>query len=910
MIGAAPLLAQQTTRSIFEWARIQTGGDWVAPLATFVAFGIYARFMYLRDSVELNRLTRRVLLGLRLTTGLLLLAAYLQPQWRNEADMIANSRVALAVDTSSSMAHVDAADPPVASAPRGVSRSQQVIDNFAGGELLDELRSLHDVVVWRFDRDIVRLATLPRIAPPADATADSTSPDLSPWQGRNLLRVLAVAVPLFVAGGVWFVAVRQARGRGGPIPACLIVVSAGAIAGAGGLLAWHHTPASLLELAGLKTRSESTDASATPDASKAGTPDWEKWLVAQGGETRLGEAIKQVLDEERGAPLAGIVAITDGQQNAGLDLPAAQAAAAEARTPVFTVGVGSNVQPANVRIVDFQAPQRAYPGDRFSVAGTLQHQGMAGQNVVVELTSRPAGAGGEAPAASRVEGALQVALEKEGETIGAPFELPAPKEEDLGRRVYRLVVRPAQPDPYPTDDAQEAEIEIVDRKTRVLLFAGGPSKEYQFLRNQLRRGSDAQVDVYLQSGQPGMSQDAHEILPVFPATRNDLFDYDCVVAIDPDWRQLTPQQHELLETWVGEQAGGLVVVPGRVFASLWTDVQYERTLAKIRALYPVDFPRARQLLQEEVEPAAREPHRLEFTREGLAAEFLGIEDDPAASRDAWAEFDGVYDVFPVRGPKPGATVYAHYSTAEGAEQGEMPVYMAGHFYGLGRVFYLGSGEMWRLRAYDDAWLERFYAKVIRQVSQGRLLRGSKRGLVLTDSDRYLLGATVDVRAQISNAQLEPLDLERVEVEVIYEGKKLKTIELLKDATRAGTYRGQMAAREAGAYQLELHVPESNDEVLMRSFKVRVPDLERERVARDDARLRELAERTGGAYFAGLSAVAGEGTGGSLAARLPDKSRTVTLPLTPDPLWDNSWVMTALASLLGIEWLLRRLVKLA
>ena len=55
--------------------------------------------------------------------------------------------------------------------------------------------------------------------------------------------------------------------------------------------------------------------------------------------------------------------------------------------------------------------------------------------------------------------------------------------------------------------------------SKYALFAGGPSREYQFLRNQLRRDKDVIVDVLLQSGSEGISQDAREILELEPANR-------------------------------------------------------------------------------------------------------------------------------------------------------------------------------------------------------------------------------------------------------------------------------------------------------------------------------------------------------------------------------------------------------
>ena len=78
--------------------------------------------------------------------------------------------------------------------------------------------------------------------------------------------------------------------------------------------------------------------------------------------------------------------------------------------------------------------------------------------------------------------------------------------------------------------------------------------------------------------------------------------------------------------------------------------------------------------------------------------------------------------------------------------GKEPPYFVEQFYGSGRVFYMGSGEMWRLRRLDPAYFDQFYTKLIRHVSQGRLLRGSSRGVLLPGQDRYLLGNTVEVRA--------------------------------------------------------------------------------------------------------------------------------------------------------------------
>ena len=146
----------------------------------------------------------------------------------------------------------------------------------------------------------------------------------------------------------------------------------------------------------------------------------------------------------------------------------------------------------------------------------------------------------------------------------------------------------------------------------------------------------------------------------------------------------------------------------------------------------------------------------------------------------------------MRGPKPGATVYARFSDPAGGQGGQQPVYLAGQFYGSGSVFYLGSGEMWRLRAVDDTYFDQFYTKLIRHVSQGRLLRGSTRGVLLVGQDHYMLGNTVEVRAQLTNARLEPLDVPSVNLQVIQPDGAVATVALRPDPSRAGAYLGPVS----------------------------------------------------------------------------------------------------------------------
>jgi hypothetical protein len=640
------------------------------------------------------------------------------------------------------------------------------------------------------------------------------------------------------------------------------------------------------------------------DTAKPKSDNWPEEILPQGSETRLGQSLRTLITEERTSPVAGIVVFTDGGQNAGVDPSVAIAAARDAKIPLYTVGVGSDRRPANVRISDLVAPARAYPGDDFQITGYLQSEGLDDRTVAVELLSREAGKAGAGD--GTLEDSQRITLGGRGEVVPVKFDF---SPEVAGRRVFKLRVKAPPEDSNANDNQQEVDVEIVDRKTKVLLVASGPTREYTFLRNMLKRDKEVSVDVWLQSAGEGASQDADTILADFPSTPQEMFQYDAVVGFDPDWRKLSETQVDLLERWVAEKAGGLVVVAGPVEMDRWVQ---EPKLAKLRGLYPVEFNR-RLTVFEEGRYGSTNPWPIEFSREGLDAEFLWLGDSAPASQQVWSDFPGVYGYYSVRSAKPGAAVYGRYSDPEAGTGGDKPVYMAGHFYGAGRVFFLGSGEMWRLRALDDRYFEQLYTKLIRHVSQGRLLVGSSRGMLLVDRDRYLLGNTVAVKAQLSDAQFEPLDLPSVPLEVLRPDSTSEKIQLVPDPTRKGMYAGQFTALVEGTYKLELAVPGSEAEVLTRRIQVRVPDIERENPQRNDALLADLAKRTGGMYYVGADAVLGGKGVPPLVTQLADRTETTYLQGVTDRDFDFNWMRGLLIVICGalcLEWLIRRLSKLA
>jgi hypothetical protein len=166
---------------------------------------------------------------------------------------------------------------------------------------------------------------------------------------------------------------------------------------------------------------------------------------------------------------------------------------------------------------------------------------------------------------------------------------------------------------------------------------------------------------------------------------------------------------------------------------------------------------------------------------------------------------------------------------------------------------------------------------------------------------------------LSNVQFEPLDLPSVTLQVIRPDSTSEGLQLAADPARKGMYVGQFTALEEGTYRLELTVPEGAAEQLSRRIQVKVPDLERENPQRNDALLSEIAKRTGGAYYVGADAVLGSRGVPPLANQLHDRTEVTYLAGVTDRTFEHDWLQGLLIAICGVlclEWLIRRLSKLA
>ncbi len=923
------LLGEAGSRTFYQLARLQNLDQWWhwLLLLVIVAFVIaYVVATYVYDSVELPRGLSGLLMVLRLTAFIGLLVFFFNLEKRTEQKLVKNSRAIVLVDTSQSMSLHDASASPEPNPP---GRIDAVISEFQSGKLLPELRQKHDVVVYRFDQNSqpAELASYTKVPivndEPEESAAEQVAAALREmrWMLGIAGGILAVALIAFIISRLFTPANPQ---KGSEPTSWALLVSMVSLIVALVVVAvasLRHPDVGLIAALGgplPKQAEEAPDPSAEdPNAEKKPEVVWREALNPIGAETRMGDAVRYVVDRERGGPIAGVIVLSDGNSNSGLDAGASFAVARDAGIPLYMVGLGSDRRPKNVRVVDLEAPARVYPGDRFAVTGYVQAFDLKDRNVKLELFSKPADEGDE-DAPEEFEEERRVRLLDDGEIITVKFDIN-PNDEQ-GRRRYRLAVQTVEGDLDERDNVKTADVEVVDRKNRVLLMAGGPTREYRFLRNQLFRDKDTTVDVLLQTARPGIAQEAHDILFEFPTEADALFEYDCLVDFDPDWTKLTREQTDLLEQWIAEKAGGMIVVAGPVYTPKWSGRRDDDALRTIESLYPVVFYRRGSVTLRLGRHEAETAWPLEFTRDGQEADFLWLGETARDSSLAWEEFEGVYGYYATDEPKPGAKVYSYFADPDTAIDGHLPIYMAGHFYGAGRVFFQASGEMWRLREDDPSRFETYYTKLIRYVSQGRLLRDSSRGVLLVDKERCLKGDTIAVRAHLTDEQFQPLTQNEVQALLIPPQDFSQpnsipttlTLRRIEQSARPGMYAGQFTATQEGDYRVELPIAGS-DQILEAAVRSRLPDLEIERPQRNNALLSLAADQTGGYYFVGLEDALGRTGAAPLAGRLDPPDQETYLPGTPDRNFEQllmTWLLALIAGALCLEWLLRRTSKLA
>ena len=294
----------------------------LVPVIIFVAVVLAVGFIYRADTKQLAWGWKLWLLGLRVTVLAALLVVARDLQTRTETRETRPSRVDVLVDTTRSMDFPDKA-PGGVSAAGTASRAQAAEDLLANSPLLKTLRQTHQVQIFTFDEKVRDWNLLPRFGA-AEASLDKPIPPVIPGTTTEI----PPATTVYLAGGVLALLLAGAGGvlmlRRVPAASVLIVAACLLGIGTGALGFWvadqHEQYAQALNKYEESQRNpgKADQTVAEEESDKAG-PDWKQILDPKGNQTRLGEAVTDVLRKTSGETLSGVLVISDGGNNSGYD---------------------------------------------------------------------------------------------------------------------------------------------------------------------------------------------------------------------------------------------------------------------------------------------------------------------------------------------------------------------------------------------------------------------------------------------------------------------------------------------------------------------------------------------------------------------------------------------------------------
>lgn len=678
------------------------------------------------------------------------------------------------------------------------------------------------------------------------------------------------------------------------------------------------------------------------DSRLQSTKDFSE-LAFDGRASSVGAALRAIGERFRGQPLAGVLLLTDGNAT---DLPDGKLDTT-GLPPIYPVVIGRDETISDIAVQKVAVSQTAFEDQPVTVQAEVFAGGYAGRMITAQLLDQD----------GKVVQELNQRATRETDTFR--FQL---KPEKSGVSFYRVRAAAkdelgqfAQPETAAEATlANNTRIITVDRGKgpyRILYVSGRPNWEFKFLNralaeddqvelfgliriakkekgfghfefrsrpgesaNPLFRGFDRTTEDTEGYNEPVLkwllpgSGDTNWVSDGFPKTAEALFKFQAVILDDLEAEFFTRDQMSLLQRFVSERGGGLLMLGG---AESFHQGKYEHTA--IGEMLPVYLDFA-----PDTKPLAN--LRLSLTREGWLQPWARLRDNEASERARLTEMPALQVLNRVRDKKPGASVIAEVQDESGAKY---PALVEQRF-GNGRVGAVLVGDLWRWGLRDEG-TQADLGKGWRQMIRWLIADVPERIHFMAEPERDDPNQAMALRVRARDKEFKPLDNATVKVAVAAtvddrsrrreeaDSSVAGEIRLVTSAatnnvrlnaepvlTEAGVYEAQYVPRAAGGYLAEVVVSDANGLEVGRAQTGWSADPAAEEfrsLKPNRALLENIARQTGGEIVTmdGLAA---------FTERLPSKGAPVTETITT-PLWHKPLVFLLALVCFVSEWGLRR-----
>lgn len=583
---------------------------------------------------------------------------------------------------------------------------------------------------------------------------------------------------------------------------------------------------------------------------------WKRHLTGEGTVTALGNALLDLSKRRAGVSLAGIVLLSDFNQNAGI---APDAVVPRLQVPLYCVGIGE-AQARDVA-VDLQLPPMMKKDEKTHLTITIRQEGFTGDQIGLRVFARQSHEDRpetQRPEQNALPSTTPPVLSETGTEVGGEVagELIYQGTLRLSERVVHqevpYVPRLAGPLVVTAEvDSRPSEVLLennrVTRDTfvreyfvRVLYVEDEPSWEWRFIKEVFHRDPLVGPEgfrTYLRSADPRVRAENPLFLPTLTLPRKEFFTYDVIIFGDIPATALNRSFLEMVREFVNDMGGGVVFSIGPRFSP----GQFVGT--PLYDLLPVEVAPLTRLRE-----GAFQPQR---TPEADLFEFMGLGGTPEENDRAWQNLGKLVWYYPVVRLRPLASVLLAHPRDTCADGKTPQPLIAAQRVGRGESVYIGFNELWRLRRkYGELYYRQFWGQLIHRLAIRHALGADKRFVVRTDHKEYRSGEEVRLSVEAYDADFHPLTEDKIpggQLEAVLAPASGTTGSLRRlrlSQLRPGQFEARLTVFEPGEYRLTVHDPlaERNVET---TFKVSFRSVEKQQPRRNKELQDRLASLSGG-----------------------------------------------------------------
>jgi uncharacterized membrane protein len=597
-----------------------------------------------------------------------------------------------------------------------------------------------------------------------------------------------------------------------------------------------------------------------------------------GTQTRIANAIESARQELAGLPVSGLVLVTDGADTTDATVTDALLASKAEALPVFTVGVGKETLAHDIQVGRVSVPRTALKGTSLLVDAVITQTGYTGQTVTLDVEDQ-----------GKIVGSQPVKLPADGDPVSVRVRFTAT---EAGPRVFRLKVAPQPGEVVTQNNQRDVQIDIKDRKERILYYEGEPRFEMKFARRAIADDPNLQLVTLQRTAENknlrlDIDPGGVELAAGFPKTREELFAYRGLVLGSVEATAFTADQLRMIAEFVDIRGGGLLLLGG---PHSFAEGGYTGT--PIADAMPVVLGKAGTgLAHVKVHP----------TRAGEAHAVTQLGDTEEASAARWAQLPPLTTVNFIDTLKPAATALLAGTDDRHHER----TVLAFERYGRGKsiAFPVQDSWIWQMHAsirVEDQTHENFWRQLLRWLVDSVPDPVEARPL----SDRVEPGQPVTLTADVVDPRFVELNDANVVAHVKSPGGGDVSVPLQWTGERNGQYRGTFTTSEQGWYEAKVDATRAGQAVGSAVTHVRTApdDAEYFDAAMHAPLLKRIAQDTGGRFY----------TADAMTA-LPDdlkySGRGVTA-VEERELWHMPVLLFALVAIICGEWGLRRYWRLA